>query len=375
MNIVLVREKLKEAVDAVSRVANTQEGLPVLKNILIEANEKGVVLSATNLEVGIRYSIVGKVIEKGSLTAPAQILAQMVGGLQEDRINLISKDAVLELSTDSYQASIQGIPSSEFPIIPTIKNREGFIELDTDMFKSGLEQTLAATQFSELRPELNSVLFYTENNRVVLVGTDSFRLAEKTLPEGGVAVHTDKEVRCLIPIKTTQELLRIMKDGGKIKVYEDGSQMLFISDHFEFVSRLIDGSFPDYKSVVPNDFDIESVVSKEEFVQAVKLTSVLSSSVNEISLEVQKSKKGIEISSSESGIGENTYVFPAKVKKADVDLPVRASFNWRYLLEGLRAVEGNEIFFGISGDNRPAIIRSSQSSSSYFYILMPILKE
>ncbi|MEK7608547.1 MAG: DNA polymerase III subunit beta [Patescibacteria group bacterium] len=371
MNFVILRDKLKEGLDIVSHFVNDGNNLPVLKNILVRADENKITLSATNLESGISFYIPCKVIQQGSFTAPANILSQVINNIQQDKINVEQKNSFFEIKTENYQASIQGISSEDFPIIPRIKNITTSLEIEGKILKEALDQTTTATQFSDLRPELNSILFSYGLNNITFVGTDSFRLAEKKLQESQFSSNEKKEWSVLLPLKTAQELSKTIKNEGKIKINKDENQILFKSENFEIISRTIEGAFPDYQAIMPKQFYAEITASREEFINALKLIGIMADFGNEITVRISPGKKAIELFSKSKNQGDNTYVLSAKIDcKKDA---IETSFNWRFLLEGLKSISAEEIFFGINEENKPAILRAPQKGS-YFYILMPILK-
>lgn len=368
MNSILIKDKLKEGVDVVSRITGEHPTLTVLKNILIEARKDKIQLTGTNLEIGIQYTIPGKVSQEGAITVPAAVFNQLLGTLSEDRVVLSVKDATLEVTTDSYTAKIQGISAEEFPLIPKIESEEEYIAIEADVLRDAISSVLAASQFSELRPELNAIYFHFGMDKIVLAATDSFRLTEKTIMDNEFTSALDEEYTVLIPLKTSQELVRILKKG-EVRIIRDDHQVLFITQEARIISRLVDGAFPDYHAIIPKDFQAELTLDREEFINAVKLTGVFGSAVPEISLRAAANEKGVELSARDEKLGENHYILPAKMKG---DLQ-EVNFNWRYLLDGLKSLDAKEIIFGVNEENKPAILRA-QSDPTFFYIVMPILK-
>jgi DNA polymerase-3 subunit beta len=369
MNLILIKDKLRDGLSAVSRASDNHQNLPILKNVLIASGDNQIKLSATNLEIAISYKVAGKVIEPGSITVPVETILSLVNNLQSERLSLETKGSVLEIKTDNYQAKIQGMPAEEFPLIPQVQNVEESISLDSGVLRDALSQVSVATQFSELRPELNSVAMMFNLENFVFAATDSFRLAEKTLQSHEFKTTLSRDTFSLIPLKTIQELLKILKDGEECVIRLDQNQILFKTEQFEFISRLLQGSFPDYKKVIPEKYGAEAILKKEELINALRLTGVLSAKISEVKIRFLEGKKALEIFSVEESVGENNYVLPAKIHGKAEEL----SFNWRYLLDGLKAIPREEISFGVNDDNRPSILKSA-NDQSYFYILMPILK-
>ncbi len=369
MNLILIKNNLKEGLGIVERASSENPNLPVLKNVLLETEGDGVKLSATNLEIGVTCMVPAKILEKGKTTLPASVLSGLINNIQNDRITLETKGDKLEIKTDNYSASIQTINPEEFPIIPKIKNTNQFISLKNGAFKEGLSQVVVSTQQTDLRPELNGVLLDFSIDSVRLASTDSFRLSEKTLPTNQIETNHQGAFKILIPLKTTQELLRILKDDEVVKIIHDQNQVLFETPRFSVISRLIEGNFPDYSAIVPQKFETQVLVEHSELVNALKLAGVFSSRVSEIKVKVPADKKNLEIFSSEQMVGENNYLLPGKIQGSAKEI----SFNWRYVLDGLKALGGNEVFWGINEDNKPALLKNPKDDS-YFYVLMPILK-
>lgn len=369
MKIVAIKGNLKEGLAAVERSCGENLNLPILKNVLLEAANGQVKVTGTNLEIATTYTISGKVLEEGKITAPANLLSGLIGSLSNERLNLEVKNTTLEVKTDNYESSIQGLAADDYPIIPKIKNTETWLEVAGDMLKEALEQTLVSAQTSELRPELNSLLFLYTIEEFKVVGTDAARLSEKTINKSHFSSNFEAPFRVLVPQKTCQEVARILKDEDKVRIYLDPNQILFKTERFECISRLIDGNFPDYGAIVPQKFENETIINKDEFMNALKVSGIFSSRVNEIKLKISDNKKVMEVFSGDQGIGQNNCVLPVKSEGANKEV----SFNWRYLADGLRAINGKEVFIGFGEENRPALLRAP-SDTSYFYILMPILR-
>lgn len=368
MKIIVLKNNLKEGLDAVSRTVGEKINLPILKNVLIDGEDGKIKIFATNLETAIIKEVSGKIIEPGKITVPFDVLFNIISNVPGERINLETKKSNLFLKTDNYEASIQGVNSDEFPIIPKIKKDKNFLEIQGAILKEGMNKIINACQISELRPELSGILFNVEGEAIKLTATDSFRLAEKTIPSSQFKNHfADKVKKIIIPLKAVQEATRSLEENSSIKIFIDDAQILFQSETIEIISRLIDGQFPDYEQIVPKEVDAEILLNRDELISALKLVSVFSSRNNEVSIKIQENKKTLEIYSVDSALGENKYLIPIKIKGESSGV----AFNWRYFVDGLKNVGLENVFLGLQGDARPAIIKST-NDPSYFYVLMPI---
>ena len=370
MRVVVIKNNLKEGLDAIQRASGESLNLPILKYALLEVMDQNIKLTATNLEIAISCLVLSKAIDRGRVCIPISTFLGLINNLGSERINLERKGNQLALKTDNYEAIIQTLSVDDFPIIPKIKNEREFFEIKSEVFKEALLQTLSASQFSELRPELNSVLFDFSLDTLKLVTTDSFRLAEKTITPNQFKTNHGQNFKLLIPLKTAQELLRILKDDEVLRIYHDQNQVLFKTERLEFISRLVDGNFPDYTAIIPKGFDSEVILEREKIMSALKLVGVFSGRSGEVKLKAPNGEKVLEIYSSSQETGENKYLLPAKATKKLEEV----TFNWRYLADGLKALQTDQVFLGLNEEDKKPTIIKSPNEASFFYIVMPILK-
>ena len=369
MKFVAIRSNIKEAVSVIERAAGENLNLPILKNVFIEAGNEGIVFTATNLELAITCYVPGKVIENGKITIPIPLFSNLITNIQSDRLNFEKKNNSVEIKTDNYNAVIQGLPVDDFPITPKVKNLQEYLEIKSVILKEAIQQVVVAAQFSDLRPELSTLLFDFSLENLKLVATDGFRLAERVIPQNLFTTKHTEPFKLLVPLKTSQEVVRMSRDEEMVKIFHDENQVLFKTDRVELISRLTEGSFPDYSPIIPKQFSTEVAVNREEFVNAIKLASVFGQKTSELKLSVHPNKKAIEVSSADQALGENNYLLPAKIKGEAIEV----FFNWRYLADPVKMVKNEEIFIGLQEETNPALIRPV-GDSSYFYILKPILK-
>jgi len=369
MKLIMIKNNLRDGLSAASRASGDNLKLPILKYALIEVSDQ-IRITATNLEIAITRIVPGKIIEKGKVAIPISTSLGLVSNIQSERLNLETGGGQAVIKTDNYEASIQVLPKDDFPIIPKVKDLDKFIEVDAGILGDSLDQVMAATQISELRPELNSVLLDFSVDSLRLAATDSFRLAEKTIPSSQFKTNISESFNILIPLKTSQELLRVIEDGESVKIFHDQNQVLFKTSKLELVSRLIEGNFPNYETIVPKSFATEAIVAREDLINALKLSGIFSSHSNEVTISISSNKKSMEIRSASQDVGENRYVLPVK---ANNELE-KVGFNWRYLTDGLKALRTQDVFLGINSENNKPTIIKSPNEASYFYVVMPILR-
>lgn len=367
MKVIVLKNNLKTGLEIISRAIAENSNLPILKTALIKNKNNKLYFFGTNLELAITAQVSGKVIEEGELAIPFGILMSIVNNLDAERINLEKKNKNLIIKTDNYSATVQGMEVGDFPIIPAIENGNICFEMQSSVLREGILKVISAAQTSDFRPELNGILFDFQINALKLVATDSFRLAEVSISQQQFKTNCENRFKAIIPVRTTQEILRILKDDVTVKLYFDNNQIFLKAEDFELVSRLIEGNFPDYEQIIPKSFETRLSVPRGQFLNAIKLVSAFTTKISNLRFRIKEGKKSIEVYAADSALGENTYVVPAKVEGNGVEI----GFNWRFLTDGIKPLSSENIFFGINNEQRPALIKSSEDNS-YFYVVMPI---
>jgi len=364
MNIIVLKENLKEILSLTNLIINEKSSLPILKNILIEADNY-IKIKATDLEIGFTSIIPGKIIEKGKTTIPLSIFLNIVYNLSSEKINLLTIDnnKKLKITTDNYKAKINTSPINDFPIIPDIENKKNFLQINISTLKEGISQIITPIQISNTHPELSGMFFNFDGN-ITFVGTDSFRLSEKIIYNNQFETNIKIPFKTIIPLKFLENILKNFKDDKKLKIYFNSNQILIESDKIKIISRLINSEFPEYKNYIPTSFKTEVITKKEDLINALKVTGLLSGKINEIKLDIEKSF--LKIKSVDIGLGENEYLISCKTKGDNLTI----SFNYRYLLDGLKNVNEKDVFLGFNKENNPLVVKPIEDKS-YLYILMP----
>lgn len=368
MKLQILQENLKSGLFVVGHIAGKNPNLPILNNVMIDANEGNIRLVSTNLEIGVSCLLRGKVDQAGTFTVDAKIFNDFISVLPNKKIDVNLDGEKLHIETDGYQTKINGQNSEEYPLIPTVERSLGF-RVDLQKFKEALAQVIFAVSNSNTRLELTGILLNFIQNKIVMVSTDSYRLAEKSLEVKRIG---EGDVSVIIPAKTMQEVLRII--GGskssisEIEVYINENQILFTYDSIEIVSRLIEGQYPDYKQIIPNASKTEAKVVVSDLSRAIKAASLFTKSgVNDINLDLPLGKNKLIISSASGQTGENITELEAQVGGEDNGVVV----NYRYLMDGLNSANNDIVEIKVVDGNTPLIIRP-QGIDDYLYLIMPI---
>lgn len=368
MKLSVTQENLAKALAVVGRAVSSRSSLPVLSNVLLTTDTNRLKLAATNLEIGINYWIGCKTEEDGSVTVPARLFADFVSSLPSGNISLSADDATLAIKTPHYESSINGIASDEFPLIPHLKS-EPVLTISSGIFKDALTQVVVAASLDEARPVLAGVYLYVEKDHLVMVATDSYRLAEKKLKLAGM--KADAKLSIIVPARTMAELARILNDSeGDLQVYVGENQVMFEIDGIELTSRLIEGQFPNYRQIIPAKAETTIEIDTAEFSRITKVAGLFArENAGSMKLEIQAEGK-INIITSASQVGENTSSAECEVAGDDAEV----SLNAKFLSDALAIMRSPRISFSTSGKLNPCILQAAgkDASEDYLHIIMPL---
>lgn len=364
MKIVCTQENLNKGLGLVSNIANKSSNLPILNNVLIKADKDGVTLVTTDLEIGIKAKIRGKVDEEGDFTVDAKLLHNFVSLLPKENINLDLEGDDLEIKSSNQETSIKGLAAEDFPLIPEM-DKTNVVEIAVADLKQSLQQVLLAASLDTSRIEINAVNFNFASDGLTLAATDSYRLAEKKL-----SVNNGAASNLIIPLKTLQELSRVLNEQQekKLKIYFNENQILFEFDGVELISRVIDGKYPDYSQIIPAEFKTEAKCDIGKLVPAIKSVALFCrQGINDIRLSLDSKEQKIVIATASSNTGTSVAKVDADVRGEDNEIV----FNYRYLLDGLGQISGNEVNMKINSNSSPGLLQPI-NDKEYIYLVMPI---
>jgi DNA polymerase III subunit beta len=361
MDLQVTQENLSKALQTVARVASGRSTLPILSNVLIQTVDNRLSISATNLDIAITQYIGSKVKQRGSLTVPARLTQDFISNLPSGTIHLEQKDHKLHIESGTYKSTINGSLADEYPVMPAITKGITW-SIPAQNLKKALSQVVIAASTDEARPLLTGVYIHTHGTNLFMVATDSYRLAEKNLG------NQKEELSLLVPGNALQDVLRIIGDYGEdVVVTHDDQQVLFKVGDVELVARLLEGSYPDYRRLIPQDFAMSATLPRSEFINIVKISSLFArESAGSITLELDENKQAMSVRSVASQLGENSATETGEITgSGDITL------NSRYLLEGLQAMDGDRVTIAFNGKLEPVVLKDP-TNNDYLHIVMPL---
>ncbi len=365
MEIKVIQEKLAKALNSVSRVAaGTRATLPILNNVLIRVDDGKVSLTTTNLDMAVVSYLSTSENKNGVITVPAKLMAEFVGNLPRGGVVEIKvNDDKVVIKAGGYSSTINGSPADDFPELPEIDETKVVkFRMGVDDFKEGLSQVLVATSNDTTRPALTGVYFNTFENGLYLAATDGYRLAERKFID-----KVESEVVAIVPTPSLQEVLRSLSDEvEEIEMWFDETQVRFRLGDIEVTSKLIDGSFPDYRQLIPKATDIQAELKREELIRITKLAALFAKEVGgSIVCETSVEKGEFAVASVANELGENSSTI-----RTEVNEDGRVTLNSRFLLDALNVLNG-DVEFGFSNRLDPVVLRTKKEPG-YVHIVMPL---
>lgn len=355
---------LNNALNIVGKIVASKNTLPVLDNVLMRLRKNKLELTTTNLEIAITHSLEVNGEEDGDITIPVRLILNYIALLPDSEIACkTNPDLSISLNSDGNKVDIKGIAAEEFPLIPEF-TPVSEIKMPAGELKEGLENTIFATAYDQIRPVLTGVLVKANKKNGVIVGTDSYRLAEKGIGFSGVK----NEIACIIPNRTAAEMARILgsyQDEASLLIGEN--QVRLVLPDASITSRLIEGNYPPYEQIIPKETQTKITMNKEEFAQAVRRASLFARDrANNINLEF-KGKNKMIIRSASSQVGSQETELPANIDGPKGSI----SFNAIYLLDVIGHIDDEDIVLEVTESTKPGLIHG-EKDEDFRYIVMPL---
>ncbi len=361
MKFTLQREKFIEGLQQVQNVVSTRTTLPILSNILIKADEGGLRLTATDLDVGVQGFIEATVEKTGGTTLPARRLFSIARELPVADVSVeVTEKNVATIRCGQYVTKIVGLPQDEFPPLPKLETAREFTIPQT-ILKDGLKKTSYAISTEETRYVLNGVLLAFKDGKLTIVATDGRRLA---LVDHEMEISPEEEISVIVPTKAVNELSRLLKDDGDVKLRVAQNQISFELNQTLLVSKLIEGNYPNYRQVIPGEAKERVSLERESFFDAVRRVALLTSDKsNSIKLIFTKNNLDLQANSPEIGEAKDSLA----IKYGGKDMTI--AFNPEFVMAPLRNLVDDEVFLDLIDEMSPGVLKTK---GSFLYVLMPM---
>ena len=362
MEVVIDRDAFLKGLQMVQNIVEPRQTLPILANVLLEADGENVRLTATDLEVGARVSVPAKVGSKGSITVSAKKLAEIVKELPAAAVALkVSENVTVSLRCGGATYRMAGLAPDDFPpVVPA--SPQSWVSVDAKTLREMLTQTSFAVSHDETRYALNGVLFAFQGKDVRMVATDGHRLALSTRSLGQSVANATG----IVPRKAVAEIMRVIGSGEEVQLAITDNQFVLQMPNFVMTARLIEGQFPNYEAVIPKTHPGRLTAGRAGLSSALRRVSVMAEERNK-PVKLALSPASLKVSASSQELGEAEEILD--VEYAGEEMVI--GFNSRYLLEAMAALDKDQVVLEIKDAQSPGVIKSVEGEG-YCCVIMPM---
>ena len=357
----VTKEAILDGLQRVQNVVSTRTTLPILSNVLIQASNGGLSLTTTDLDVGVRCRVEAEVSKEGSTTLPARKLFSILKEVAAAEIEIEVDDrnaASIRCGSSFYK--IMGLPEEEFPRFPESGAGKA-LKIEQPVLRDMLKKTAYAVSNDETRYVLNGVFMGFKGDKITVVATDGRRLA---LMEHDIEIPKGAEAELILPTKAVNELERLLADKGDFKLWIGENQIVFELDGTTLASKLIEGTYPNFRQVIPTETKERIALERELLLAALHRASILASEKSQ-SVKLNFAKNTLTITATTPEVGEAKETLSINYKGKELTI----AFNPQYMMDPLRNLDADEVFIELTDELSPGVIKVN---APFLYVLMPM---
>jgi DNA polymerase-3 subunit beta len=362
MKITCTREELTQKLGIVARGVSTRTAVQILGGILLTAEGSQLTLAATDMELSLRASLEAQVEAEGSVVVPGRLLVELVRLLPDSEVTIEQRadEGVVRVASGSFESRLNTYAADDFPRLPETMSLERHM-VDRDALLETIGRVSRSASRDESRPVLTGILVRFEAGKIVMAATDSYRLSVKETPFAGSA----PELEAIVPARALSELARIAQGAEQVELAVHENQVVFGIDGVWLTTRRIDGQFPNYKQLVPEAFEHEVALPREELLEVVRRIAVMAQRNTPLRLRFAEGE--VTISARTQDVGEAQESLPAPFTGE----PLEIGFNAEFLRDGVESVGDETIRMRLISPLRPCVLQG-EGADDFLYLIMPI---
>ncbi len=366
MKLAISKDQLNTGLQTVQNIVGSRTTLPILSNVLLQARESALGLTATDLDVTISSTVEAKVEKDGAITLPVKRLSSIVRELVLGEIDLETDDkSVCSMRAGPSYFKVNGLAAEEFPPVPKIESAVRFV-VSQEKLKRVLQRTSFAASSDESRYVLNGLFFSCKEHEVTAVATDGRRLA-LTHEEAEIGAEVQRDF--IVPTKAVVEISRLLQDNGDVEVVLGNNQAQFQfrpekGMAASLVTKLVDGVYPNYQQVIPRESKERVPLVREELLQALRRAEIMTSDKSN-SAKLVFSENNLLITANTPEVGEARESVAINYRGSEISI----AFNPGFLLDALKALDDEEVYLELTDELSPGVLKTS---GSFLYVIMPM---
>ena len=361
MKITVRRDDLVQRLAVVSRAVSTRATVQILSGILLRSAGDDLQLAATDMELSLRTTVPAQIEGDGAVVVPGRRLVELAKLLPSEEVEIEHRpeESVVHVTSGSASYTLHTYNAEDFPRLPELDAVTTFT-VDREALLETVNRVARSASRDESRPVLTGILARFEAGKLVMAATDSYRLSVKETELGGQV----PELEAIIPARALQELTRVAQSGDEVELGVHENQVVFSVDGIAMTTRRIDGQFPNYRQLLPESFEHELALPRNELLDVVRRAAVMIERTSPLQLRFAEGELTVTARTHE--VGESKESLPAPFTGD----PLEIGFNADFLRDGLESVTGDEVRFKLISPLRPAVLQGE--SDDFTYLVMPI---
>jgi len=366
MNLTITKEQIINGLQAVQNVVSTRTTLPILSNVLLEAADNRLKLTATDLDVTVTCSVEAQVQKAGATTLPVKKLFGIVRELGNNELELeVDEKNACSIRAGASFYKINGLAAEEYPPMPKFKDDKKVV-IKQETVKGMMRKTSFAISTDESRYVLNGIFMSLKDHKLTMVATDGRRLA---LVDEEVDVTEQSQGEFIVPAKAVNELNRLLQPTGEVEIrYGDNQAAFHLKDDKGFsvliLTKLIEGNYPNYRQVIPGEAKERVPLVREELLHALRRAEIMTSEKSN-SVKLTFTKNNLAITANSPEVGEARESIAVNYKGKDMAI----AFNPKYMIDPLNSLAEDEVFFELIDELSPGVLKIN---GPFLYVVMPM---
>lgn len=363
MKFSINQNSFQEALTTVMKGISNRSTLPILSCIYIKAVDDSLILQSTDLELSIRYKVDALIEEPGGIVVSGKLLFEIIKSLPDAAIFLESEESSLQIVCDSSSFSLKTLQVQDFPDFPVVEVDKK-VDIPFKLFSSMVKKVSRVVSRDETRPVLTGILITVEADMVKMVATDSYRLA---IVDATLETPAKEDFEVVVSGSFLSDIASLPKSEQDISLAFSENQIVVTYQNIEFVNRRIEGTYPNYKQLLPSEYTTRVQVDVNNLSAAVKRTSLIGTTVSPVKFNLDKESQSFQISTMVQDVGAAQESLKCEIEGESMEI----AFNFAYVIDGLNVITSDVIYFEAQDSMKPGVIKSTDSDN-FLYLIMPV---
>ncbi len=367
MKFTISQSILAASLASVNRAIPSRPTQPILANIKVEALSDTIALTGFDLSNGIRSTLAVEPELGGELAIPAKLFTDIISKLPNEEIEIEADGELVTILSSCGKYQLSALNASDYPELPTIESGDTAVKIPANIFIEGIKGTLVACSDDETKAILTGVCISSTGDDLEFAATDGHRLGVVKFDRQALGSIELPDFEIIVPAKALKDLIKTIDTDGVLEFKAEPGQAVFSCDRLQLTTRTLDGKYPDYRLLLPKQFQRKLVLDRKELISALERISVFADGSNLVKFKLDCTQSSIELCTESKDSGSGKESIRAQIMGNDLEL----AFNIKYLLEGLKTLTEPEILININGALEPVTIEP-MGGGSITYLIMPV---